>query len=115
MEGAAALRQMLELYAVTGDATAKRQIEGIKSVSVRPLVRRLPASGPLAFGRGLEIVLEIDELAFEGGSAFLLGSVLEQFFTRHVSINSFTETVLRSHGRGEIKRWTPKWGDRPIL
>ena len=37
---------------------------------------------------------EVDELAFEGGSAYLLGSVLDRFFARYVSINSFTETVL---------------------
>ena len=39
-------------------------------------------------------------LAFEGASAFLLGSVLDRFFARHVSMNSFTETVLRSEARG---------------
>ncbi len=43
---------------------------------------------------------KVDELAFEGGSAFLLGAVLERFFARYVSINSFTETVLRSDNRG---------------
>ena len=92
---------------------------------VQPVVRRLPppqrdttAARPpsmLAFGRGVEIALEVDELAFEGGSAFLLGSVLSQYFSRYVSINSFTETVLRSLGRGEINRWVPQWGARPTL
>ena len=114
-EGAAALRDMLELYAVTADAAAKRQIAGIKSVHVNPVVRRLRGAGPLAFGRGLEITVDIEEFAFEGGSAFLLGAVLEHFFARHVSINSFTETALRSQNRGEIHRWAPQWGMRPIL
>ncbi len=71
--------------------------------------------GPLCFGRGVEITLGLDELAFEGGSAFLLGSVLERFFARHVSLNSFTETVLRTLTRGEIMRWRPRCGTRPIL
>ena len=31
-EGAAALRELLELYAPAGDASARRQIEGIRSV-----------------------------------------------------------------------------------
>jgi type VI secretion system protein ImpG len=113
--GAAALREMLELYAPAGDAEAKKHIEGVKSVRVRPLTRRLPAPGPITFGRGLEITVEVDDLAFHGGSAFLLGSVLEQFFARHVSINSFTETVLRSAARGQIMRWVPRWGERSIL
>jgi type VI secretion system protein ImpG len=78
-------------------------------------VRRLPTPGPIAFGRGLEVTLKVDDLAFEGGSAFLLGSVLSQYFSRYVSINSFTETVLRSDNRGEINRWGPRWGVRPTL
>jgi len=93
------------------------------------VVRRLPSTprdtgaasaanasaARLSFGRGLEITVEVDEMAFEGGSAFLLGAVLAQFFSRYVSINSFTETVLRSLGRGEIFRWVPQWGARPTL
>ena len=121
-EGAAALRDLLELYAAGADVSARRQIDGIRSVQVNPVVRRLPPSSrsqakasTLAFGRGLEITVEVDELAFEGGSAHLLGSVLDRFFSRYVSINSFTETLLRSQGRGEINRWMPQWGARPTL
>ena len=55
-EGAAALRDLLELYAAGSDVTARRQIEGIRSVRVGRIVRRLHAPGPLAFARGLEIV-----------------------------------------------------------
>jgi type VI secretion system protein ImpG len=121
-EGAAALRDLLELYAAKGDASARKQIDGVKSVQVSPVVRRLPPASrsqartsALAFGRGLEITVDVDELAFQGGSAYLLGSVLNQFFSRYVSINSFTETVLRSQSRGEIGRWVPQWGVRPTL
>jgi type VI secretion system protein ImpG len=113
--GAAALRDVLELYAPQSDVSAKRQIEALRTVSVRPITRRLPGAGTLGFGRGLEITVEVDELAYEGASAFLLGAVLQQFLARHVSINSFVEVVLRSVGRGEINRWVPSWGKRPIL
>jgi type VI secretion system protein ImpG len=113
-EGAAALRDLLELYAASADHSARRQIEGIRSVRVDRIVRRLRAPGPLAFGRGLEIALQVDELAFEGASAFMFGSVLDRYFARHVSINSFTETVLRSETR-EINRWGQQWGARPTL
>jgi type VI secretion system protein ImpG len=114
-QGAAALRDLLELYATTTDVSARHQIEGIRSVTVGRVVRRLPARGPIAFGRGLEITVDVDEMAFEGGSAFLLGAVLDRYFARHVSINSITETVLRSQSRGEINRWMPNWGTRPTL
>jgi type VI secretion system protein ImpG len=114
-EGANALRDLLELYAAAADSSAKRQVEGIRSVRVKRVVRRLPAPGPIAFGRGLEIIVEVDELAFEGGSAYILGAVLDQYFSRYVSINSVTETVLHSQSRGEICRWMPHWGARPTL
>ena len=114
-QGAAALREMLELYATSADAGIKKQIEGVRKVAVKPMVRRLPMAGPITFGRGLEIVVHLEELAFQGGSAFLFGSVMEQFFARYVSINSFTETVLASGERGEIMRWRPRCGERPIL
>jgi type VI secretion system protein ImpG len=62
----------------------------------------------------VRVEVEVEELAFQGASAFLFGTVLERFLARHASINSFTETVLRA-SRGEIKRWVPRWGDRAIL
>jgi type VI secretion system protein ImpG len=114
-EGAAALRELLDLYAAGSDAGARKQIEGVVSVDVQPTVRRLPSPGLIAFGRGLRIMLEVDDLHFQGSSPFLFGAVMEQFFARHASINSFTETVLRSPGRGEIMRWVPRCGERPIL
>ena len=59
-------------------------------------MRPLPFSGPLSFGRGVEVSVEFDENAFDGTGAFLLGAILERFFAKYVSINSFSETVLRT-------------------
>lgn len=114
-EGAAALRELLGLYATTAEVGMRRQVEGLRSIRCEPVVTRLPMPGPLCFGRGLEIRLEMDEMFFEGGSAFLLGSVLERFLARHVSLNSFTETVLRTLTRGETMHWPARCGLRPIL
>jgi len=80
-----------------------------------PFSTRLPMVGPPCFGRGIDIAVEVDELAFEGGSAFLLGSVLEHFFARYVSINSFTRTRLRTLTRGEVMSWEVRCGLRPIF
>ncbi len=114
-EGAAALRELLRLYAGGPDAGLRKQLDGIRAVGVTRVVRRLREPGPIAFGRGLEITVSVDGMAFEGGSAFLFGSVLSEYFARHVSINAFTETVLTADGRGEIGRWVPQCGARPTL
>ncbi len=71
-------------------------------------------AGPLTFARGLEIRITLDEEAFEGSGIFILGAVLAQFFARHVSINSFTETIIISQRRGEIMRWPSMIGRRQI-
>lgn len=114
-EGAAALREMMRLHVREGDSAHHKQIEGLRHVRTQPVVRRLPMPGPIAFGRGVRIELEVDELAFQGGSAFLLGRVLETFFARHVSMNGFTETHVRSQTRGEILCGRPTSGTRPLL
>ncbi len=114
-QGAAALREILRLYAPAGDAAAQRQVDGVRSAALKEVVRRLPMAGPITFGRGVEVDVELDDLAFEGGSAFLLGCVLERFVARHVSINGFTRMRVRSAARGTLLDGRPRCGARPIL
>ncbi len=114
-EGVSALRDILRLYSDTGDLQTRKQIDGVKSVSCKPITRRITTSGAMAFARGLEITVTLEEALFEGSGVFLLGAVLEQFFARYVSLNSFTETVVKTLERGEIMRWTMRDGVRPIL
>jgi type VI secretion system protein ImpG len=118
-QGAVALQELLELYADLADtdmadALSRRQARGVRRVAVAPRTRRLPVSGPIVFARGLEIRVTVDETMFAGASAFLLGAVLEQFFSRLASMNTFTELVLVSEARGEIKRWPPRMAARQL-
>lgn len=112
---AAALRSLLVLFGPEQDMAWRKQVEGVLAVRAQPVTRRLPFAGPLTFGSGVAVELEVDELAFQGSSAFLLASVLERFFARHAAINSFTETALRSVSRGAIHRWVPRCGAAPLL
>lgn len=111
-EGATAFRSLLSLYGDNSDASIRKQIEGVLSIQSKPIVRRINTAGLIVFGRGLEITITVDELAFEGSGVFLLGMVLEQFFAQYVSLNSFTETVLKTSDRGEIMRWPTRIGQR---
>ena len=114
-QGALALRDLLMLYSDIGNPSVTQQIDGVRKISAKPVTRRLPIPGPIVFGRGLEITLTCDESMFEGSGVFLLGAVLEQFFARYVSLNSFTETVVKTLDRDEIMRWPTRVGHRPIL
>ncbi len=113
--GAALLREILHLYCPANDASLLRQMEGILNIRHTSVVRRVPLPGPLTFAQGLEIELQVDEDAFEGGGAFLLCSILEQFFARYVTINCFTETHFVSTKRGSVYRWPPHLGTAPWL
>ena len=114
-DGAAALRELLSLYADPNDASVVKQIEGVKAIVSRPVIGRIPTAGPITFGRGLEITVTCEDAAFEGTGVFLLGAVLEEFLAKYVSINAFTETVIRTVDRGEVMRWPPRIGRRQRL
>jgi len=113
--GAEAIRDLLKLFVSQDQNVMLRQIEGLQSIQSKRVVRRVPMPGPITFARGLEIQLTMDETSFDGSGPFLLASVLKEFFAKYVSINSFSETVLSTTTRGEIKRWPASIGTRPLM
>jgi type VI secretion system protein ImpG len=103
---------MLGLYADPNDTAAQRQIEGVRGVAAKSIIGRVPIGGPIVYGRGTEITLTLEDAAFQGSNCFLLAAVLEEFFARFASINSFSKTLLRSIERGEVARWPHRLGNR---
>ncbi|MEO6300676.1 MAG: type VI secretion system baseplate subunit TssF [Paracoccaceae bacterium] len=108
--GAEALRELIGLYAPAGDRVIAKQLEALRGVTTRPIVRRMTDEVLSTAVRGLEIKLDFDESFFDGSGVYVLASVLERFFRKYVTINSFTETVLTTQQRGEITRWRPESG-----
>jgi type VI secretion system protein ImpG len=113
--GARLLRDLLGLYVDPGNAAMKAQVDGVRTIRHEPVVRRLPIPGPISHGRGLRITLGMDESAFEGVGVLPLAALLERFFAGYVSINSFTQTLVTSVTRGEIKEWPARLGSRQLL
>ncbi|WGS45872.1 type VI secretion system baseplate subunit TssF [Burkholderia sp. JSH-S8] len=111
-DGGQALRNMLRLFIAPGDREQTRQIDALVGTCTEPVVRRLPGHGPIVYGRGIRCELTVDETGFSGVSPYLFGVVLEHYLARHVAINVFTETELRSMQRGLVARWQPRMGGR---
>lgn len=107
---AAGLRAVMRLYGPEQDAGWRSQVEGIVALRASQVTRRLPHRGPLAYGLGTQVEIEVDEFAYQGASAFVTASVLERFFAQQASINSFTETTLRSATRGVVCAWPARIG-----
>ncbi|MBI5276020.1 MAG: type VI secretion system baseplate subunit TssF [Burkholderiales bacterium] len=114
-KGGEMLRAMLGLYATTTGHFLLRQAEGLNSVVTEQITRRVPGGGPLAFGKGVSVRLDMNDRAFEGGSPFLLAAVLENYLAAHVGINSFVETHLELSDRAEAIAWPPRFGRRPTF
>lgn len=112
---AAALSELLSIYARCSGAESDRDDIGILGVKTEPIVSKLPIKGPMVFGRGIKVDLTFDDAKFEGSSFFLLGAVLERFLARYVSLNSFTQTSVNSNERGNVIQWPARHGRRQIL
>ena len=111
-----ALREILRLYCVSSYSDTHQQINGLRQMSCRSVVRRIGQTAWKGFCRGKEITLQFDEEMYVGSSAFLLGAVLNRFFPLYASINTFTQLIIQSNQREGIwKKWQPMAGDQIVL
>tara|TARA_R110000787_G_scaffold86057_11_gene183425 strand:- start:41235 stop:43046 length:1812 start_codon:yes stop_codon:yes gene_type:complete len=112
----AALREILKLYSFNETSAVHQQINGIREMTCRKVVRRTGEDAWRGFARGTAIELLFDESNFVGSSAFLLASVLNRFFGMYASCNSFTELAITSRDRDGIwKKWQPVAGTESLL
>lgn len=116
-ESLTALREMLRLYQFAAPhKPIDRQVMGIRNLEVKEITRRIGTEPWRGFVRGFEITLEFDNSFYVGGSAFLLGCVLERFFPLYVSGNSFTQLIIKNTQREGIwKKWPPRSGKKILL
>lgn len=109
------LLALLRLYSDRGDPSLERHGRSILSVKSRAVVERLGIPGPLCFGHGTELILEIDEQLLTGGSELLLSALLAQLFARHAGLNSFVRTITRlTHSQKEVA-WPMTHGTRTLI
>lgn len=109
------LRALVQLYADRGDPALKRHGAALTRVTSRPIVERLDKPGPLAFGCGTEITLEINESTLSGGSELLLSALLARLFSHHAAINSFVRTRTRLTGDQTEVTWPTTPGTRALI
>lgn len=115
--GRGALQQILRLYDFTDTPFAEGMIQGIVNVSSRPHFARVVSENGIAFARGTRVELELDEEQFVGGGVYLFASVIEHFLALYVSLNSFSQLVVKTkRRRGEVLRaWPPRAGQKILL
>jgi type VI secretion system protein ImpG len=119
-QGRQALQEYLALYDYATPQTSDNRAEvaqlvrdGVAAVGSRRDVAFLTGD-PGGYARGLEVAVTLDEEKYVGVGAYLFAAVLERFVALYASVNSFTRLAYRSAQRGEVKRWPPRAGDRPL-
>lgn len=114
-DGVDSLREILKLHDFSDSPHAARQIAGIAKLESRPHWTRVTSQYGVNFARGTRIELEIDEENFAGSGVYTFAALLERFFGLYVSINSFSQLVVRTRQRkGILKEWPPRAGDRIV-
>lgn len=112
----ASFKRILLLYSLSPTPAILQQVEGLREMKIRPIVRRLGREGWKSFCSGQEISLTFEEQCFSGGSLYLFASVISRFFGLYSAMNSFAQLVVnRSGGRGEVLRFPPVLGMHPVV
>lgn len=114
-DAAASMREMLSLFTDLSDNVSEAQIAGLNKVETRPVGRTIPHADGFHTARGIEVTLTFDEEEYEGSGVMLLAAVLDRFLSEYAAVNSFTQTVVRTLQRGEIKVFPPRSGSGPLL
>ena len=110
--GETALKEILKLYDFDNSPSTRQQIDGIVALSSQHVTKRLGQS----FSRGVQVTVEFDEEKFVGTGLFLFASILERFLAQYVSVNSFSQMVVKTIQQKEIvKKWTPRSGNQALL
>lgn len=109
------LREMLALFADLSDTVTETQLQGLREVTTRPIVRSILRSGSYHAARGVEVRITFDESAFEGSGIIILGAVLDRFLAEYAAVNSFTQTIIASEERGDITTFPPRTGSGPLI
>jgi type VI secretion system protein ImpG len=77
---------------------------------------RVVSENGIAFVRGTEVEVLLDEEQFVGGGVYLFASVLEHFLGLYVSLNSFSRLIAKTEQRKEVlKKWPPRAGQAILL
>lgn len=109
------LRALIRLYADRGDPKLARHGRSVAGLQSRSIVERLRIPGPICFGYGTEITLDIDEGFLAGASKLMLSSLLARLFARQAATNSFVRTKTRLLQQQTEVTWPMTPGIRPLI
>jgi type VI secretion system protein ImpG len=110
------LKELLQLYSGFNKNKSHPEINALQDINYKPVMRRCMVDTWRGFVQGISITLTVDEMPFAGQGGFMLASVLNEFFSLYVALNSFTElTLISTQSDGVWKRWPAHIGSQALL
>ncbi len=112
----AALKGMLRCHVGPSETLGLKQIDGLRRVDCRPVLRHMVADGQRGFAHGLHVRLTLDRTAFESGGVVLFASVLRHFLALYATVNAVVEVSLDTlDSKQTVKQWAPLTGSQIVL
>lgn len=110
------LKELLQLYSGFGRNKPHHSIAAIADITYDTVMRRHGIDAWRGFIQGVGITLSLNESPYAGHGGYMMASVLNEFFSLYVALNSFTELTLTStRTDGVWKQWPAHIGSQHLL
>ena len=109
------LKELLMLFVSSENDLMKKQIESIAKIKTEIISKVVRYHGTASPVRGIRIILTLDDSSLGGIHPFLFGSVLNHYFKRLVSMNSFVQLQIETFQQGHIATWPAIVGERTLI
>jgi type VI secretion system protein ImpG len=109
------ISKLLAILAGSSKLNRDEELDWIEGIEIKKTARRIGSDAWRGFVSGLEVEMSIIDNELSPGK-FLLLSVLNQYLSSSVSINSFVELLVKSKKTGQIiTQWHPTSGRLDLL
>lgn len=113
--GITILKEILRLYNFNEASENQKMIDSLLNIRCQRITARNSNRHGEAICQGVEIFIEVDDSTNIAGEQFLFFQILNQFFARYASINSFTRLVVASPKKGVLYQWVPRVGHKTLF
>lgn len=90
-------------------------IESITDIKSKSITIRHPTDLRSGLCHGIEVTLEFNDDLVKIADFYVFASILARFFSLYCSIQTFIQLIIASKNHGEIARWKPMLGTKPLI
>jgi type VI secretion system protein ImpG len=110
------IRDILQTMSFSNQDSTTKEILGIKTAGLKPIVKRIGYEAWRGYCQGTLIELTFDRSYYSNSTPFLFAMVLERFFAHLTAVNSFTQLkIMDSNQKGVWKQWVPRTGEQQLI